>query len=103
MNVKKEFDRLSAMAQKSTLERKEYLEESIRNNEYDFNKDEDVKRFKKYVLERVAYYEKQYTKAFSNRECLEYYDRDGKCLQRRIEAVMRYAPKVLKHRGCCML
>lgn len=97
MNVKLEFDRLSARALKSILERKEYLEESIRNNEYDFKKSEDVERFKKYVLERATYYEKQYTKAFGNRECLKHYDRDGKCLQRRIEAVMNYAPKVLKY------
>ena len=97
MNVKTEFDRLSARALKSILERKEYLEESIRNNEYDFKKSEDEERFKKYVLERATYYEKQYTKAFGNRECLKHYDRDGKCLQRRIEAVMNYAPKVLKY------
>ena len=48
MNVQKEFDRLSANALKALLERKEYLEESIKINNYDFEKDEDVERFKKY-------------------------------------------------------
>lgn len=48
MNIQKEFDRLSANALKALLERKEYLEENIKINNYDFEKDEDVERFKKY-------------------------------------------------------
>ena len=48
MNVQKEFDRLSANTLKALLEREEYLEESIKINNYDFEKDADVECFKKY-------------------------------------------------------